>query len=75
MPPGLLQKETVKLLKNGAERHIHQINDNGDYEGSNGYDYCAVLQFTPGWPRNLVNQFIIGLAEVGSDFFHVRFVF
>ncbi len=69
--PEGLQKETVELLENGAERNIHQINDNGDYKGSNGYNHCTTLQFTPSGPGNFMNQFIISFAEIGSDFFHV----
>jgi hypothetical protein len=50
-----LQKESVKLLENGAKCHIHQINHDCDYEGSNGYYNGAALQLAPGRPGNFID--------------------
>jgi hypothetical protein len=68
--PECLQKETVELFEYGAERRIHQIHHKGDYQGSNRYNHCTILQFAPGRPGNLMDQFVIGFTKIGSDFLH-----
>src|SRR5690606_25594615 len=61
-------KQQVELFQYSLERHIHQINDKCDYKGSDGYNDCTVLEFTPGWPGSLMHQLIVTIIDVLLNF-------
>ena len=61
-------EQLVELYENIAESLIHQEHHKGDDQGSNGYDNRTTLKFTPGWPGNLMHEFIITFPEVRNNF-------
>ena len=44
-------------------------------DGSYHNYYTAIYQLTLGWPRNLINQFVIRFLDIRKyfQFFHLRF--
>ncbi len=59
-----LQRNAVNQVHYRVHYLVHNKYHDGYYDGSNHNNDTAIRELTLGWPRNLINQFVIRILDI-----------